>query len=181
MDHLCAYPTPDGNAGLCPLADDLMYMFVTSAEPGNPRMPKEDLPELMRDRLKSYSGVIGVLREQIHDPDEVVYKPMEVVFVEEPWYRDRVILIGDAAHTTTPHLAQGAGMAIEDAVVLADELERNSSVEDAFAAFHARRYERCKALCEASVQVGEWEITHSPDADHQGMLVKMITLAAQPI
>ncbi len=181
MDHLCAYPTPEGNAGLCPLSDDLMYMFVTSVEPGNPRMPKEELPALMRDRLKSYSGVIGALRDEISDPDEVVYKPMEVIFVAEPWFKGRVILIGDAAHTTTPHLAQGAGMAIEDAVVLADELAGKPTVEEAFASFHDRRYERCKTLCEASIQVGEWETSHSPEADHQGMLVKMITLAAQPI
>ena len=181
MDHLCAYPTPDGNAGLCPLADDLMYMFVTSAEPGNPQYRSEDLPGLMRDRLKYYGGIIGELRDTISDPREIVYRPMEVLFVAEPWYRGRVILIGDAAHATTPHLAQGAGLAIEDAVVLADELENKPSVSEAFEGFHRRRYQRCKTICEGSIQVGDWELNHSPEADHKGMLVKMITLAAEPI
>jgi len=181
MDHLCAFPTPDGNAGLCPLADDLMYMFVTSAEPGNPHHRGEDLPALMRDRLKQYGGIIGELRETISDPEEIVYRPMEVLFVAEPWYRGRVILIGDAAHATTPHLAQGAGLAIEDAVVLADELENKAGVAEAFEGFHRRRYQRCKTICEGSIQVGEWELNHSPEADHKGMLVKMITLAAEPI
>lgn len=181
MDHLCAFPTPDGNAGLCPLADDLMYMFVTSAEPGNPHYRSAELPALMRDRLKHYGGIIGALRETISDPEEIVYRPMEVLFVAEPWYRGRVILIGDAAHATTPHLAQGAGLAIEDAVVLADELENCASVQEAFEGFHRRRYQRCKTICEGSIQVGEWELNHSPEADHKGMLVKMITLAAEPI
>jgi len=181
MDHLCAYPTPDGNAGLCPLSDELMYMFATSAEPGNPHYKREELPALMRDRLKQYGGIVGELRDTITDPAEIVYRPMEVLFVEEPWYRGRVILIGDAAHTTTPHLAQGAGLAIEDAVVLADELENATSVAAAFDGFHARRYERCKTICEGSIQVGEWELSHSPEADHKGMLVKMIALAAEPI
>lgn len=181
MDHLCAFPTAEGNAGLCPLSDDLMYLFVTSAEPGNPHFRDEDLPGLMRDRMKQYGGIIGALRDTITDPKEIVYRPMEVVFVAEPWFRERVILIGDAAHATTPHMAQGAGLAIEDAVVLADELGARDSVADAFAAFHARRYERCKTICEGSIQVGEWELSHSPEADHKGMLVKMITLAAEPI
>ncbi|NTF98044.1 FAD-dependent oxidoreductase [Rhizobium rhizogenes] len=181
MDHLCAFPTPNGNAGLCPLSDDLMYMFVTSSEPGNPYHREEDLPGLMRDRLKDYSGIIGELRETIHDPKEIVYRPMEVLFVEEPWYEGRVALIGDAAHATTPHLAQGAGLAIEDAVVLADELNRKPTIEAALQRFHERRYDRCKTICEGSIQVGEWELNHSPEADHKGMLVKMITLAAQAI
>lgn len=181
MDHLCAYPTPHGNAGLCPLSQDTMYMFVTSAEPGNPRMPEDQLPALIRDRLKGYGGIIAELRETIRDPSEVVYKPMEVVFVDEPWFRDRVILIGDAAHATTPHLAQGAGMAIEDAVVLADELGRRDDWKSAFQSFHSRRFERCKTISQGSIQVGEWELEHSPEADHKGMLVAMITLAAEPI
>jgi 2-polyprenyl-6-methoxyphenol hydroxylase-like FAD-dependent oxidoreductase len=181
MDHLCAFPTPEGNAGLCPLSEETMYMFVTSAEPGNPHYPREALPATMRSRMRQYGGIIADLRDRIVDPDEIVYRPMEVLFVSEPWYRDRVILIGDAAHATTPHLAQGAGLAIEDAVVLADELERRTDVATAFAAFHARRYERCKTICEGSIQVGEWELSHSPEADHKGMLVKMITLAAEPI
>lgn len=181
IDHLCAFPSPAGNAGLCPLSDDLMYMFVTSAEPGNPWMPDDQLAELMRDRLSGYRGIIGDLREQIRDPKEVVYKPMEVLFVDEPWHKGRVILIGDAAHATTPHLAQGAGLAIEDAVVLAEELEQSESYSEAFAQFMARRYQRCKTICEGSIQVGEWELTHSPDTDHPGMMTRMITLAAEPI
>jgi 2-polyprenyl-6-methoxyphenol hydroxylase-like FAD-dependent oxidoreductase len=181
MDHLCAFPTPEGNAGLCPLSEETMYMFVTSAEPGNPHYRREDLPAIMRSRMKQYGGIIGELRETIDDPDEIVYRPMEVLFVAEPWFEGRVILIGDAAHATTPHLAQGAGLAIEDAVVLADELGREQSLAAAFGAFHTRRYERCKTICEGSIQVGEWELSHSPEADHKGMLVKMITLAAEPI
>ena len=51
-----------GSAGLCPLADGLMYMFVTSHEPGNPKFPEEQLPALMRERLEGFGGIIGELR-----------------------------------------------------------------------------------------------------------------------
>ncbi|WP_312867625.1 FAD-dependent monooxygenase [Amycolatopsis pithecellobii] len=38
--------------------------------------------------------------------------------MSKPWHDGRVILIGDAAHTTTPQIGYGAGLAVEDAVVL---------------------------------------------------------------
>jgi 2-polyprenyl-6-methoxyphenol hydroxylase-like FAD-dependent oxidoreductase len=181
IDHLAVFYGRHHNAGFCPLSQDLMYMFVTSSEPGNPRMPEERLAELMRERLKEFGGLIGQLREQITDPKQVVYKPMEVIFVPESWYRGRVVLIGDAAHATTPHLSQGAGMAIEDAVVLSELLAENTSVEALLSRFMQRRYERCKFIVESSIQVGDWEMQGASRADRTGMVKKMMEVTAQPI
>jgi 2-polyprenyl-6-methoxyphenol hydroxylase-like FAD-dependent oxidoreductase len=181
IDHLAIFAGPHGNAGLVPLADSLMYMFVTSMEPGNPRMPADRLHLLMRERLKDFGGIIAELREQICDPAAVVYKPLEVIFVPSPWYRGRVILIGDAAHSTTPHLGQGAGMAIEDAVVLSEELASGKPIAAQLSAFMVRRYERCKFIVEASIQVGEWEMHNREHADDMGMVKKMLEVTAQPI
>jgi len=58
------------------------------------------------------------------------------------WAHDRVVLIGDAAHATSPNMAQGAAMALEDALVLADCLQRIPAIPDAIAAFEARRRPR---------------------------------------
>jgi 2-polyprenyl-6-methoxyphenol hydroxylase-like FAD-dependent oxidoreductase len=82
---------------------------------------------------------------------------METLLVPPPWYRGRVLLIGDAAHTTTPHHAQGAAMAVEDAVVLSELLQIGGDLEDVLEQFMERRWPRCKLVVEASVQVGEWE------------------------
>jgi 2-polyprenyl-6-methoxyphenol hydroxylase-like FAD-dependent oxidoreductase len=181
IDHLASFPSPTGNAGLVPLAEDLMYMFVTSTEPEGTRFADDKLPEVMRDRIKGYGGIIARLRDTIHDPKEIVYRPMDVIFVAEPWFKGRVILIGDAAHTTTPHMAQGAGMAIEDALVLALELDARADPKSAFESFHQRRYERCKTLSAASIRVGEWELSHAFELDYLGELTRMITLAAEPL
>nr|BFE98197.1 hypothetical protein GCM10020185_87330 [Pseudomonas brassicacearum subsp. brassicacearum] len=155
IDHLATFQGPAGNAGLVPLGQDQMYLFMTSHEPANPRMEPATLATRMRQRLSGFTGLIGELREQIIDSEQVVYKPLEVVFVSEPWYRGRVVLIGDAVHATTPHLGQGAGMAIEDAVVLGEELVAGGSVEQQLERFMARRYERCKFISESSVLAGE--------------------------
>ncbi|UQI29040.1 FAD-dependent oxidoreductase [Pseudomonas bijieensis] len=181
IDHLATFQGPAGNAGLVPLGRDQMYMFVTSHEPANPRMGAATLATQMRQRLSGFTGLIGELREQIRDSDRVVYKPLEVVFVREPWYRGRVVLIGDAVHATTPHLGQGAGMAIEDAVVLGEELVAGGSVEQQLERFMARRYERCKFISESSVLAGDKEMAHDSRFDRIGLVRRMLEVIAEPI
>ncbi|MPT17290.1 MAG: FAD-binding protein [Pseudomonas sp.] len=181
LDHLATYMGPLGNAGLVPLSDSLMYMFVTSHEPDKPWMENDELAAQMRQRLQGFGGPIAELREQIVDNDEVVYKPLEAVFVDEPWYRGRVVIIGDAAHATTPHLGQGAGMAIEDAWVLGEELTSNGSVAEQLTRFMKRRYERCKYIAEKSLLAGEREIARDSSFDRAGLVKEMLEVTAQPI
>ena len=181
IDHLATFTGAGGNAGLVPLADNLMYMFSTSHEPDNPWYPTQQLAATMRQRLANMGGLIGELREQIIDDSQVVYKPMEVVFVEEPWYKGRVLLIGDAAHATTPHLGQGAGMAIEDALVLSEELFAGGSIAERLQRFMTRRFERCKYISENSIMAGEREMARDPAFDRIGLTKAMLQLTAEPI
>jgi 2-polyprenyl-6-methoxyphenol hydroxylase-like FAD-dependent oxidoreductase len=69
-------------------------------------------------------------------------------------------------HATTPHLASGACIGIEDALVLAEELEKADSVEQALTQFGARRWERCRMVVENSGRLGEIEITGGDKAEH---------------
>ncbi|WBM31633.1 MULTISPECIES: FAD-dependent oxidoreductase [Pseudomonas] len=181
IDHLANYQGPAGNAGLVPLSDELMYMFTTSHEPGNPWMPNDSLAAEMRQRLQGMGGLIAELREQIADNGQVVYKPLEAVFVNEPWYRGRVVIIGDAAHATTPHLGQGAGMAIEDALVLSEELTAEGDIGQQLARFMARRFERCKYIGEKSLLAGEKEMARDRDFDRIGLVKEMLEVTARPI
>jgi len=181
IDHLANYMGPGGNAGLVPLSDNLMYMFSTSHEPENPWYPPEQLAELMRNRISNIGGLVGRLREQITESSQVVYKPMEVVFVDEPWFKGRVLLIGDAAHATTPHLGQGAGMAIEDALVLSMELTADGSMEQKLQRFMSRRFERCKFISEKSVLAGDREMARDQSFDRIGLTKQMLKLTAEPI
>lgn len=96
-----------GKAGYCPLTDDTMYLLLVMREPGNPRIPKEQLPDLFKERLKPFGGKIGEIRDTVEfEADKIVYRPLEVLFVEKPWHRGRILLIGDAAHATTLILAR---------------------------------------------------------------------------
>ena len=60
----------------------------------------------------------------------------------DSWARDTVLLIGDAAHATSPNMAQGAGMALEDAIVLAETLGSATSLTEALTTFERRRRPR---------------------------------------
>lgn len=146
-------------AGYCPLTQDTMYIMTVTEEPGNPYIPPETLAQEMRNRLEGFGGLLGELREQITDPSMVVYRPLEVCMLEERWYKGRVLLIGDSAHSTTPHLGQGAAMAVEDAVVLAEELARDDAdIGVRLARFYDRRIDRARLVGETSIMLGEWQM-----------------------
>jgi 2-polyprenyl-6-methoxyphenol hydroxylase-like FAD-dependent oxidoreductase len=177
---LCAYEGPIG-MGLVPLSDELMYMYVTTPEPGNPRYPREGIARAMREKLASAPPRISELAKQITEDDGVVYKPLEWHFLDQDWHKGRVVLIGDAAHGTTPHLGQGAGMAIEDSLVLAEELDRAASVEEAFAAFHKRRIARCKYIVESSVAICKGQLGLAPRVDQARATAEMFRVTAEPL
>jgi 2-polyprenyl-6-methoxyphenol hydroxylase-like FAD-dependent oxidoreductase len=175
------YFGPDSKVGLVPLSPSLMYMFIVTAEPENARYPSPDLARMMRERLSAYTGLVAEFREQIVDPTGVVLKPLENVLLAAPWVRGRTIIIGDAAHATTPHLAQGAAMAIEDAVLLGELLGRHGPLEPLLEEFMARRFERARFVIESSRQISAWEQEQwrgikNPEA-RPGELLREATLA----
>jgi 2-polyprenyl-6-methoxyphenol hydroxylase-like FAD-dependent oxidoreductase len=115
------------------------------------------------------------------DPERIDRRPLQAILLPPPWYRGRVLLIGDAAHSTTPHLAMGAGIAIEDAAVLGEELGSCDSLEEALEAFMERRFDRCRLVVENSLQLGEWEKNpQDPDADPAGLIDASFAVLAAP-
>jgi 2-polyprenyl-6-methoxyphenol hydroxylase-like FAD-dependent oxidoreductase len=173
----------DGKAGIVPLAPDLAYvLLIEEPPPGGERVADDRLAATMRERLAEFGGVIGELRdEHIQRDEDVVFRPVMAVFVERPWYRDRVVLIGDAAHATSPHVGQGAAMAVEDALVLAEEVTADGPLDAALERFMDRRYERCRTISDISRQIGRWELERRYDADFAGLTVKSIMVTAEPI
>jgi 2-polyprenyl-6-methoxyphenol hydroxylase-like FAD-dependent oxidoreductase len=166
---------------MVPMSADQMYVFATSPEPGNPHYPREGLAAAMRSKLTHTAPQLQALAGQIIDDDQVVYRPLEGLLVRGPWHKGRVVLLGDAVHATTPHLGQGAGMAIEDAIVLADEITAHDSAEAAFAAFRDRRFERCRYIVESSLAICHGQIGKGPPVDNHKATAEMFAVIAQPI
>lgn len=187
VDHFQMFLGRSGNkAGFIPLAPDLMYILLTDKQPeihGSwPRIPDEQLAEVFRGRLMEFGGPVAMVRDTyITDSSQVVLRPFETILVPLPWYRSRIVLIGDAAHAMTAHLAQGAAMAIEDAVVLAEELASKPTHLEAFDGYMKRRYERCKTLVEISATLCQGEIDNDPTVDVPGLTAKSMQVVAAPI
>lgn len=164
--------------GFIPMSKDSMYMFMVSSEGAdNPWIEKSAYIPMMKEYLSEFPIKMAQdAMEQMTDPDLVNYRPLEASHLPDPWYKNRVMIIGDGAHATVPQLGSGAALAIEDAVVLVDELENTDNVEDAFNAFMKRRYDRCMTIVNASETLAAWELLEfegkpMPEGAHAGKLI----------
>ena len=180
MDALQVYNGPIG-VGLVPMGPGTMYMFVTTPADENAREERAGMARRMRAHLQDASPAIRALSDSITDDEGVVYRPLETLLLESDWHRGRVVLLGDAVHATTPHLGQGAGMAIEDAIVLAEELAASDTPEQAFAAYRDRRFERCRYIVESSLAICHGQTGRGPQINNHEATEKMFAVVAQPI
>ena len=173
----------NGTAGFVPLTDELMYMLFILAWPEDERQQdRARLDAVMRSKLEPFTAEpIAAHREQITDPAKVVYRPVDNIILPSPWFRGRALLIGDAAHGTSPHAGQGAAQAIEDGVVLAEEIASGKSAEDVLESFMARRYERCKQVVELSGAIGAWEQAPDPNVNPVDIRNQIMAVCAVPV
>lgn len=60
------------------------------------------------------------------------------------YHKGRIVFIGDAAHSSTPHLGQGVNLALEDAFALASEFRTSSDYKQIFSAYESKRFGKTK-------------------------------------
>lgn len=139
--------------GAMPLADDLMYVFHIRPETPNAVFRREDYADLFRQRLTGYGSYVAEVAASLNDDSDIVYSPIEPLLLPWPWFRGRVVLGGDAAHTFPPHLTQGAAMAAEDGYVLAREVSADGApLEARLMRYSQTRYARCAFVYAFSYQ-----------------------------
>lgn len=145
-----------GKVGFVPLVGGMMYVIVTHFEPGRPRHDPAAFAQIMHQRAREMMGDSTFMAEAIDSlrtAPNVAYTPLDTVMVPNPWYRGRVMIMGDAAHAMTPYLGSGAAMAIEDGVVFAKLLQTDDTLYDVQTRFMARRYPRVKTIWDISLQM----------------------------
>lgn len=133
-----------GKTGAMPLGGDLMYVFHICPEPRDANFKRQDYPDLFRTRLSQYRSYVAEVAAALDAKSDIVYSPIAPMLLPWPWFRGRVVLGGDAAHTFPPHLTQGAAMAAEDGYILArDMLDDDVPVEARLMRYSEKRYARC--------------------------------------
>jgi 2-polyprenyl-6-methoxyphenol hydroxylase-like FAD-dependent oxidoreductase len=136
------------------------YWFATANAPESQTDPRERKPELMR-RFSEWHAPIGAVLEAT--PDSAILRN-DVYYLDplKRWSEGRIVLLGDAAHATTPGVGQGAAQAIEDAVVLADELADHDQIADALRGYEAIRRPRAELALKLSRRVDRAAQLESP-------------------
>ena len=168
--------------GVNPVSNDEMYLFVTEHRPSNEFVdPASFVPTLKALLAPFPDPIVQTVREQLGEGSQIVFRPLEGLLVRQPWHHGRVVLIGDTVHATTPHMASGACIGIEDALVLAEEIERHAGLPQALAAFQARRWERCRLVVENSGRLGEIEMEGGSKDEHARIMRETLMALAAPI
>ncbi|WIM98761.1 FAD-dependent monooxygenase [Actinoplanes oblitus] len=174
------YGGPAYIAGYCPTGPDSIYAYLVEAVQDRFRLGPGEALATMRELSQAYHGPWDEIRATLTDPSRVNYTAFESHVLEGPWHRGRVVVIGDAAHSCPPTLAQGAAQALEDASVLAELLLRHSApAEDLWTEFTARRLPRAKEVVEASLQLCRWLLAHER-GDVPGLMARISHLVAEP-
>lgn len=175
------YGGPVYIAGYTPTGEDTMYAFLVEDAQDRVGIADDEAIRIMIEQSMAYHGPWESIRESLAQGAQVNYTWFTRHIVAEPWNRGRVVIIGDAAHSCPPTIAQGAAQALEDALVLTELLVSSDAIDEAmWDAFHARRVPRATAVVEASAQLGRWQLEHDRDADAGGLIFGIAQRMAQP-
>ena len=175
------YGGPVYIAGYTPTSDEMMYAFLVEPAEHRQVLSPEEGVQVMKRLSQAYGGPWNEIRESLGDASRVNYTWFTQHVVPDAWNRGRVVIIGEAAHSCPPTIAQGAAQAAEDALVLSELLlERDAVDQSLWDEFHVRRLPRATEVVAASVQLGQWQIDHVQDADVPGLMRRIAMLVSRP-
>ncbi len=183
------YGGPKYKAGYSPIGADRCYAYLLEGNLDPSYLGERPAGGQLRERSAGYEGHWATIRDWLEDDTVVNYQWIETVLVPDPWYRGRVVLVGDAVHACPPLIAQGAAMCAEDAVVLAEMLTDGvdqpgriaSDVPAVLAAFMARRMPRVSMVLANSMQLADWEMhPGTPGADPGGITARTLDALRAP-
>lgn len=135
---------------VCPINDEVVYWWAALNAPAGAILPPAERRAFVLDAYRGWpfsfeSFVAGTPSESVLHNDLIDRVPVR------SFSRGRMVLVGDAAHPTTPNLGQGANMAIDDAIVLARALAGSAAP---FAEYERQRLVRTTQIVQRSWRFG---------------------------
>ncbi|WP_224996232.1 FAD-dependent monooxygenase [Cesiribacter sp. SM1] len=144
---------PNGRFGIVPLANNKLYWFACiKAKQNDALLKKFTVNDLLHQFREYHHPIPEVLRATKNEA--LIWNDIADLAPLPGYAFGNILLIGDAAHATTPNMGQGACQAIEDAVILADVIEASKTIADAFQIFEKRRMERTQYIVKQSRLIG---------------------------
>ena len=114
----------DRRFGIIPISDSQMYIWASIKENKKRWITRSDQAKEMYAEFKKVDGFLKDIIEELNDNLYVHYTAVEEVNVNDSWHKNRIVLLGDAAHASLPFMAQGGAMALQDAVTLSNLLSK---------------------------------------------------------
>ncbi|MBD0442985.1 FAD-dependent urate hydroxylase HpxO [Acinetobacter nosocomialis] len=133
-------------ASLMPVADGRFYFFLDVPLPAGLENNRDEYKKLLKLYFADWCQPVQQLIERL-DPQKTNRVEIHDIEPFTQFYKGRVVILGDAAHSTTPDIGQGGCQAMEDAIYLARSLQINTlGLEDALRRYQNKRNERANEL-----------------------------------
>lgn len=138
--------------GMVPLDKNEVYLLCGQTDLDKPRYEADIMVETIKERFGHFGGLAPHYLDLIKTSEQLTYTSIEEIHLPAPWFRKNIIFIGDAAHASSPYMAQGAAMAIEDAIVLGELINQELTTNQIADAYMKRRYERAGFIQKKSIE-----------------------------
>jgi 2-polyprenyl-6-methoxyphenol hydroxylase-like FAD-dependent oxidoreductase len=158
-DETCETWGQGSRFGIVPLTKNRVYWFACVNSSPNDTMMRSLSPT---DLLAFFGDFHAPIPDLIKRTDKVIWNDIIDIEPVSKFAFDKIVLMGDAAHATTPNMGQGACMAIEDAVVLSNLIKQSTTAEEAFALFERKRIRRTTKIVNDSWQLGKMAQWQNP-------------------
>lgn len=140
--------------GIVPIGDNKVYWFVCINAPQNSKKHKDYTIEDLKREFNAFHAPITTILSNTKS-SEMIWSDIIDLKPINNFAFDNILLIGDAAHATTPNMGQGACQAIEDAIILANEMEKSTKPSVAFKTFEKKRIKRTHKIVNKSLFIGK--------------------------
>lgn len=148
-----------GRFGIVPLANNQIYWFACVNAPQNSAIMKQYKSKELQAQFSHFHDPIPTILRATKD-EAIIWNDIIDLRPIQQFAFGNILLIGDAAHATTPNMGQGACQAIEDVAVLAQLLENDTDIVAIFKRFENRRLARTHSIVNGSWRLGrlaQWE------------------------
>ena len=153
----CAIYLGDGvEIGFARASESAIYWYISLVDAFAGAGAGDTIDRCTQGLESGAAAIMRAAKPEDMRPDRLFYRDP----IEE-WGRRRVTLLGDAAHPVLPHTAQGAALALEDAVALGLAL-RGGDVESGVRLYERVRARRTAAVVRAGPRIAAMTTTQSP-------------------
>lgn len=148
--------------GIFPISKEEVYWFACANDVDRTweQAPKEEWQALFDEFNPLVKELLAATPASI-----IITAPLSDLELLPQWYQGRIVLMGDAAHATTPNMGQGANQAVESAWVLAEALQKaqqGQELQAAFAWYQTLRQKKAQQIIKNSWNVGRLAQVEQP-------------------